>query len=175
MSSHREPKEVTAMLLNPDPKVQDEGYIEFLHKTYWSPESTQEDILNLACREFQIKPRKVIGSIKYLEPAMLWASQDGLQYDKLKMVEAAAEYIKPKKISLPSIIVWHMYDDPNMRYIVHDGHHRTYYAYRYNQKLSALVLEPIGAYEEVEKRLKYAYQIRKRVIDLPIVRMGQSE
>jgi hypothetical protein len=175
MPHNREPKDVTALLLDPNPDVQAEGYLEFLHKTYWAPGVTQDDILNLACRELHIKPRHVIGALKYLEPAMLWASQDGLQYDKLKMVEAAAEYNKLKKEALPPIIVWHMYDDPNMRYIVHDGHHRTYYAYRYNQKLSALVLEPIGAYEDVEKRLKYAYQIRKRVIDLPIIRMGHTE
>jgi hypothetical protein len=165
----KEPLEIAAMLQSDDPQEREAGYQDFLTKTYWTPGATVEDVKNLVCQQFFVKPNKVVVSIKQIEPQILYASQDALQYDKLKMVEAAGAHCKAQKLDLPPIAVWMLYGSP-MRYIVHDGHHRTYYAYRYATKLTAMILEPMGAYDYIEQRLSYAFQLHKRVIDLPIVR-----
>lgn len=170
----KEPLEIASMLQSQELGQQALGYQEFLKRAYWTPGTTVENIKNLACRQFQINSSKVIPILKQLEPAILWASQDGLQYDKIKMVEAAGAYCDARKVDLPPITVWNMYDDPGMRYIIHDGHHRAYYAYRYEKRLFAVILEPLSDYEYVENKLHYAYQLHKRVTDLPIIRISKD-
>ncbi|MHA1522617.1 MAG: hypothetical protein ACTSRK_20820 [Promethearchaeota archaeon] len=106
--------------------------------------------------------------MKFIEPALLWASQDGLESAKLNMVEAAHSYVESIGEKLPPIIAWNFFDSQKMRLIVHDGHHRAYFFHRKRKRVRVVVLEPIGNYSLMEDKFRYAFQIRKRVIDLPV-------
>ncbi|WP_371803908.1 hypothetical protein [Candidatus Lokiarchaeum ossiferum] len=146
------------------------GYEAFLRRTHWFSGTTANDLKQFACNQLNVKPRDVLASIKNIEPAFLWASQDGLETAKLKMVEAAHAYSKIIEASLPPVIVWNFFDSQAIRLIVHDGHHRTYYAHRNGIRIPAVILEPLGNYSKMEDKFRYAFQIRTRVIDLPVSR-----
>jgi hypothetical protein len=170
MTTIKNPVEIAKLLNSHDMDKKKRGYEAFLGRTHWVKGSSPEDLKVFACKQLNVNPRHVIASTKRIEPAYLWASQDGLESDKLKMVEAATEYFDLIGDKFPPIIVWNFYDSQKIRLIVHDGHHRSYYSHKFNRKLQAVILEPIGNYPLVEDKFRYAFQIRKRVIDLPVSR-----
>ena len=162
------PSEIYRLLISKDLQENQHGYASFLERTHWNAGQTPEDLKKFACTQLNIKARHVIASMKFIEPAFLWASQDGLESAKLNMVEAAHSYVQSIGESLPPIIAWNFYDSQTMRLIVHDGHHRAYFFHRIRKRVKVVVLEPIGNYEQMEDKFRYAFQIRKRVIDLPV-------
>jgi hypothetical protein len=167
----RSPAEIAQLLNSGDEAKKELGITSFLNRTHWQYDSSPEDLKQFACKQLKLRSSEVLASkVKRIEPALLWASQDGLEADKLNMVEAAHNYFKTKNLSFPPILVWNFFDSQKMRMIMHDGHHRAYYCYRYGIKLYAVVLEPLGNYSKVEDKFRYAFQIQTRVIDLPVMR-----
>ncbi|MHA1719315.1 MAG: hypothetical protein ACTSWX_11620 [Promethearchaeota archaeon] len=166
----KEPKEIIKLLnsINDNEKIL--GYKSFLNRTHWFSAQTPEALKNFACNQMQVNPRYVLATFKRIEPAFLWASQDSLESEKLKMVEAAYNYVIKIKEEIPPIIVWNFFDSQKIRLIVHDGHHRSFFFYRFHKKVNAVILEPLGNYHQMEEKFNYAFQIRKRVIDLPVIR-----
>ena len=146
------------------------GYKSFLNRTHWFSAQTPEALKEFACNQLKVNPRYVLATFKKIEPALLWASQDSLENSKLKMVEAAYDYVKSIDEEIPPIIVWNFFDSQKLRYIIHDGHHRAFFAFRYHRKVKAVILEPLGNYHQLEEKFNYAFQIQKRVIDLPVTR-----
>jgi hypothetical protein len=146
------------------------GYQAFLRRTHWSETASIEDLKKFACVQLGLRTRHVLVEEKRIDPAFLWASQNGLETAKLRMVDAAFNYGERRHLPIPPIIVWNFFDSQAVRLIVHDGHHRAYYSHRVRKRVKAVILEPIGNYEVLEKKFRYAFQIRKRVIDLPVSR-----
>ena len=169
----RNPVEILKLLNSKAEEDKSRGYKAFLKRTHWVSGAKANDLKNFACKQLNVKPRHVMASMKRIEPAFLWASQDGLETAKLKMVEAANAYSKILEVNLPPVIVWNFFDSQAMRFIVHDGHHRSYFAHRNRIRIPAVVLEPLGNYSKLEDKFRYAFQIRTRVIDLPVSRTKQ--
>lgn len=172
MSNADTPMKIASLLNSQDMEEQKMGYEAFMGRTHWKLDSTADDLKNFACNQLNLKPQHVIASIKRIEPATLFASQDGLESDKLKMVEAAYGYFQKHNEEFPPVVVWNFFESPVMRLVIHDGHHRSYFCHRFRIKLRAVVLEPLGNYSKVEDKFRYAFQIQKRCIDLPVMRVG---
>ena len=171
MKMPKTPGAITALLKSSDPDEQQLGHTAFLRRTHWPAGSSTDDLKIFACNQLRVKPHHVLATYKpRIEPAFLWASQDGLESEKLKMVETAYHFLKLRGEELPPIVVWSFYDSQKMRYVIHDGHHRTYFSRRFNIKIKAVILEPLGNYSQMEEKFRYAFQIRKRAIDLPVTR-----
>lgn len=166
----KNPVEILLKLQSSDEEERKIGYNAFLNRTHWSKDSSIEDLKIFACQQLGVRPNAVMAELKKIDPAFLWASQDGLETAKLRMVEMAYNYGSRHELPIPPVIVWNFYDSQAIRLIVHDGHHRSYYSHRVRQRVSAVILEPIGNYEIMEKKFQYAFQIRTRVIDLPVSR-----
>ena len=169
-SSAKNPLEIIQLFQSDNLIDRQKAYNAFLKRCHWDDHSTPEDLKILACKQLNVRSHEVFESVKMLEPALLWASQDGLESAKLKMVEAAAHYSKTISAKIPPIVVWNFFDSQAIRLILHDGHHRTFYQARKGKRVKAIVLEPIGNYHTLEDKFRYAFQIRKRVIDLPVSR-----
>jgi len=170
MNLVKEPNSIIKLLNSNDENEKLLGYKSFLSRTHWFSAQTPEALKIFACNQLNVNPRYVLATFKKIEPAFLWASQDSLENKKLKMVEAAFHYVSSVKKEIPPIIVWNFFDSQKIRYVVHDGHHRSFYFYRFHKKVSAVVLEPLGNYHQMEEKFNYAFQIQKRVIDLPVTR-----
>lgn len=170
MEKTSNPSEIYHLLISKDQEENKLGYDSFLRRTHWFSGGTPEDLKNFACKQLNVKARYVIATMKFIEPAFLWASQDGLESAKLNMVEAAHAYVTSIGDTLPPIIAWNFFDSQKMRLIIHDGHHRAYFFHRIQKRVKTVVLEPIGNYSQMEDKFRYAFQIRKRVIDLPVSR-----
>lgn len=166
----KNPVEILLKLQSSDEEVRKRGYDAFLRRTHWSANSTKEDLKIFACQQLGVRPNAVMAEMKKIDPAFLWASQDGLETAKLRMVEAAFTYGNRHNLPIPPIVVWNFFDSQAVRLIIHDGHHRSYYAHRVRERVSAVILEPIGNYSIMEDKFQYAFQIRTRVIDLPVSR-----
>ncbi|MHA1775638.1 MAG: hypothetical protein DRO88_05640 [Promethearchaeia archaeon] len=166
----KSPKEIYQLLISKNPIENKVGYEAFLRRTHWLTGKSPENLKKYACQQLNVKERDVIVSLKYVEPAFLWASQDGLESAKLVMVEAAYKYIQSIGDQFPPIVVWNFFDSQKMRMIIHDGHHRAYFYHRIRKRVQVVLLEPIGNYNIVEDKFRYAFQIQKRVIDLPVSR-----
>ena len=167
----KDPKDIIKLInsSNEDEKII--GYNSFLSRTHWISAQTPEALKIFACNQLNVNPRYVLATgFKKIEPAFLYASQDSLENIKLKMVEAVHDYVKSIDEEIPPIIVWNFFDSQKIRFIVHDGHHRSFYFYRFHKKVSAVILEPLGNYHQMEEKFKFAFQIQKRVIDLPVTR-----
>ncbi|MHA1745815.1 MAG: hypothetical protein ACTSWW_07435 [Promethearchaeota archaeon] len=171
-SSTKNPLEIIQLFQSDNITDREKAYRAFLERCHWNADNstTPEDLKLLACKQLNVRPQEVFANVKLLEPALLWASQDGLESAKLKMVEAAAHYSKTISVRIPPVVVWDFFDSQSMRKILHDGHHRTFYHARIGRRVKAIVLEPIGNYHILEDKFRYAFQIRKRVIDLPVSR-----
>ena len=165
----KNPLKIIQLFQSDNPLDRERAYNAFVERCHWTDPSV-EQLKILTCKQLNVRPHEVFANVKLLEPALLWASQDGLESAKLKMVEAAAHYSKTISVKLPPIVVWDFYDSQSMRKILHDGHHRTFYHARKGRRVKAVVLEPIGNYPILEDKFRYAFQIRKRVIDLPVSR-----
>jgi hypothetical protein len=170
-SSIRNPIKILELLNSKSESDKKKGYNAFLERTHWHKGAHINDLKKFACKQLNVKIRNVVASIKRIDPAFLWASQDGLESAKLKMVEAAHAYNQiTNNEKFPPIIVWNFFDSQAIRYIVHDGHHRSYFSHRIGKRISAIVLEPVGNYAQMEDKFRYAFQIRIRVTDLPVSR-----
>ncbi len=169
-SSLKDPSYILKLLSSNSEVDNIKGYSAFLIRTHWFNGAKPNDLKKVACKQLNVKSRNVLASFRKVEPALLWSSQDGLQVSKLRMVEAADNYGKLRSNNLPPVILWNFYDSQSIRLVIHDGHHRSYYSHRIGERVPAIVLEPLGNYVEMEQKLKYAFQIRKRVIDLPVSR-----
>jgi hypothetical protein len=169
-SSNTNPLEIYRLLNANSSEEKKCGYEAFLKRTHWFAGGQPDDLKKFACSQLNLHAQDVIASLKFLDPAFLWASQDGLESAKLKMVEAAFDYVTSIGEKFPPIIVWNFFDSQAMRLIVHDGHHRAYFFHRIGKRVNAVVLEPLGNYHEVEEKFRYAFQIRKRVTELPVSR-----
>ncbi len=170
MSLPKSPDKITDLLISSDPKDKERGYKAFLKRTHWHTCADPDHLKKIACKQLGVASNKVFASkIKRIEPGLLWASQSGLEADKLKMVEVAYNYVKQIGEEFPPIVIWDFFDNQKMRKIVHDGHHRTYFSYRMSTKLRAVILEPLGNYDLVQHKFRYAFQISRRVIDLPVL------
>jgi hypothetical protein len=165
------PAEIANLLNSPKVDDQKRGYDAFLLSTHWTEGQTVENLRDLVCKQFHLNTGDVKVTYMAVEPAMCFASQDTLQADKMRMVEAAYAYLQKNNLKMPPPVIWRMFDE-DLKYIVHDGHHRVYFAFHYRYRLKCAVLDPLGSTAQVEQRLKYAYLIRTRVIDLPIIRHG---
>ena len=167
----KEPNSIIKLLNSSNEDERTLGYKSFLNRTHWIfSAQTPEALKIFACNQLNVNPRYVLATFKKLEPSLLWASQDSLENKKLKMVAAAHDYVSSIKEEIPPIIVWNFFDSQKIRLIVHDGHHRSFFFYRFHKKVRALILEPLGNYHQMEEKFKYAFQIQKRVIDLPVTR-----
>ncbi|MCF2140930.1 MAG: hypothetical protein K9W44_12810 [Candidatus Lokiarchaeota archaeon] len=167
---HKNPMDIYQLLISKNPIDNKVGYDSFLRRTHWLKGKTPESLKKFACQQLNVKERNVIASLKMVEPAFLWASQDGLESAKLIMVEAAYKYTQSIGDTFPPIVVWNFFDSQKMRMIVHDGHHRAYFFHRIRKRVQVVLLEPIGNYDQMEDKFRYAFQIQKRVIDLPVSR-----
>ncbi len=170
MSSLKNPLEIIQLFKSTEITDRQRAYNAFVERCHWGEGVTPESLKILACKQLNVRPHEVFECVKLLEPALLWASQDGLESAKLKMVETAAHYSKSISARIPPIVVWNFYDSQAIRLVLHDGHHRTFYHARIGRRVKAIVLDPIGNYHIVEDKFRYAFQIRKRVIDLPVSR-----
>ena len=167
----KEPNDIIKLINSSKEDEKILGYKSFLSRTHWFSAQTPEALKNFACNQLNVNPRYVLATgFKKIEPAFLYASQDSLENIKLKMVEAVHDYVKSIDEEIPPIIVWNFFDSQKIRFIVHDGHHRSFYFYRFHKKVSAVILEPLGNYHQMEEKFKFAFQIQKRVIDLPVTR-----
>lgn len=165
------PIEIVNLLNSSKAEDQKRGYELFLQGTHWTEGRTIEDLRDLTCKQFHLNTGDIKVTMMAVEPAMVYASQDALQADKLRMVESAYAYMQKLNLKMPPPVVWRMFDE-DLKYIAHDGHHRLYFSFHYRYRLKCAVLDPLGSTKQVEQRLKYAYLIRTRVIDLPIIRHG---
>lgn len=169
MMQIKSPFEITRLLKSNDPEEQERGYNAFLGRTHWVKGNTTANLCNLACMQFQLKSEHIkIHPPKSFNPASLWASQTRLEKEKLDMVEVAHDYIESKNEEFPPIIVWDMFQEKRVRFIVHDGHHRTWYFNHHQKKVEVVVLEPVANYRLVENRLLHALKIRMLAVNLPI-------
>ena len=164
------PTEIYKLLISANSEDKQAGYRAFLLRTHWAAGSTADDLKNFACYQLNLHPRDVIASTKNFDASFLWASQDGLESAKLTMVEAAFEYVMSIGEKFPPIIVWNFFDSQAMRLVIHDGHHRAYFYHRIGKRVNAIVLEPLGNYHEVEDKFRFAFQLHKRVSELPVSR-----
>jgi len=166
------PREITKMLNSTDPAIQQQGYYFFRRHSHWLPEYSIENLKKVVCRDFNLSSDSIFASFEEIEPARIFASQDSLEQDKIPMVQLFFEYVKknPDDLGgkLPPPIVWKFFDEPEMNYIVHDGHHRIYFAYKNHQKIKCAIIEPMGNVERIKKMLHFAFNLNKRVINLPI-------
>ena len=170
MMQIKSPFEITRLLTSSDPEEQHRGYNAFLGRTHWVKGNTTANLCDLACFQFQLDPKHVkIHPPRTLSPGLLWASQIRLEKEKIQMVDAAHDYIAQKGREFPPIIVWDLYQEKRMRFIIHDGHHRSWYFNDKNEKVEAVVLEPVANYKHVEQCLAHAFQIRMLAINLPIL------
>jgi len=169
MTQQKTPPEITELLHSADPDLRALGYDLFLGRTHWREGSTPDDLKKLACRLLFLDPEMVqASSPAFLQPERLWASQTKLEKEKIDMVEAASRYLATIGGRLPPIVVWDFFENRPIRYVVHDGHHRVYFSHQVQTTVPAVVLEPLGNYREAEARLSLAFQIKSRVIQLPI-------
>ena len=169
MMQIKSPFEITKLLLSNDPVERERGYNAFLGRTHWVKGNTTANLCNLASVQFQLNPNHIrILPPKTMNPGLLWASQIRLEEEKLHMVDAAHDYIAAQGEEFPPIIVWDLYQEKRIRYIVHDGHHRSWYFNNKNQKVEAVILQPMENYQAVEKCLSHAFNIRRLAINLPI-------
>jgi len=165
----RPPGEIIELLNSKDEKKRELGYEYFLGRTHWLNGSTPSDLKKLMCMLLFLDPEKVRANhIVNLTPERLWASQSGLEGEKIDMVRAAHNYITVKGGALPPIVVMDFFSNALMRYMVLDGHHRCYYSHQLEIPVTAVVLEPFGNYHEAEIKLAYAFQLKTRVISLPV-------
>lgn len=169
MMQIKSPFEITRLLLSENPSDREKGYNAFLGRTHWVKGNTTANLCNLACVQFRLNPKHVkIYPPRNLSPGSLWASQSRLEQEKLLMVDAAHEYIEEKGEEFPPIIVWDLFQEKKIRFIVHDGHHRSWFFNDKKSKVNAVILQPIENYKIVEKCLNQAFQIRRLAINLPI-------
>ena len=169
MSHQKTPSEITELLNSSEPDLRAQGYELFLGRTHWREGSTPDDLKKLACRLLFLDPEMVEASSPlFLSPERLWASQTKLEKEKVEMVEAAHRYLSGVGGHLPPIVVWDFFENRQIRYVVHDGHHRCYFCHQVHSMIRAIVLEPLGNYREAESRLNLAFQIKARVFQLPI-------
>ncbi len=170
MSHIKSPAEITRLLNSIDADNNLLGYQSFLGRTHWLTGNTPEDLKLMACKQLQLNPHHIIvNEPRNLDPESVWASQYNLESEKVDMVEAAYRYIQKIGEKFPPIIVWYFFDNQRMQYILHDGHHRAYFAHRHHFKIKSVILEPLGNYHLVEEKFNHVNQINMRVIDLPIV------
>ena len=162
------PKLITKLIKSSSKDERKRGIDSFLMRTNWNINGTPEDLKRFACRQLHLRIDHVAEEFQILNPKYIWASQDGLEKEKMEMVKAAYDYYQERDLEFPPIIVWHFYGENRMRYICHDGHHRTYFLHKKRKRIKAVVLEPLGNYEIVENKFRYAFQIQKKVIKLPI-------
>ncbi|MCT4603572.1 MAG: hypothetical protein N4A59_11825 [Marinifilum sp.] len=169
MMQIKSPFEITKLLLSSDQTERERGYNAFLGRTHWAKGNTTANLCNLASVQFQLNPTHIkILPLRTMNPRLLWASQARLEREKLDMVDAAHDYIAGQGEEFPPIIVWDLYQEKRIRFIVHDGHHRSWYFSNKKQKVEAVILQPMENYRFVEKCLAYAFQIRRLAINLPI-------
>ncbi|MHA1585036.1 MAG: hypothetical protein ACTSVU_09165 [Promethearchaeota archaeon] len=168
--SHLEakPAEIFQLLQSPSAEENNLGYSAFLKRCHWTDHTTANDLKNFACSQLNLNSRLVLAKTMKVSPALLYASQDGLDATKLQMVDQAMTYSKKNNLQMPPVIVWYLFDSQTIRWIVHDGHHRVYEAFMRHQKINAVVLEPLGNYTQLESKFWYAFHMRKRAIDLII-------
>jgi len=143
-SSLKNPLKIIQLFQSDNLTDREKAYDAFLERCHWRENPSAENLKILACKQLNVRPHEVFESVKLLEPALLWASQDGLESAKLKMVEAAAHYSKTISERIPPIIVWNFFDSQAIRLILHDGHHRTFYHARIGRRVKAVVLEPLA-------------------------------
>lgn len=103
---HKNPMDIYQLLISKNPIDNKVGYDSFLRRTHWLKGKTPESLKKFACQQLNVKERNVIASLKMVEPAFLWASQDGLESAKLIMVEAAYKYTQSIGDTFPPIVVW---------------------------------------------------------------------
>ncbi|PXY01067.1 hypothetical protein DF185_10460 [Marinifilum breve] len=169
MMQIKSPFEITKLLLSTNPVERERGYNAFLGRTHWVKGNTTANLCKLASFQFQLNPEHIkILPPKIMNPKVLWASQVRLEQEKLHMVDAAHDYIAEQGEEFPPIIVWDLYQEKRIRYIVHDGHHRSWYFNNKKQNVEAVILQPMENYRSVEKCLALAFQIRRLAINLPI-------
>lgn len=169
MMQIKSPFEITNLLLSNNPDERERGYIAFLGRTHWVEGNTTANLCKLASIQFQLNPDHIkILPPKSMNPDVLWASQVRLEKEKLLMVDAAHDYIESLGKDFPPIIIWDLFQEKRIRYIIHDGHHRTWYFKNNNKKVEAVVLQPVQNYSKVEKCLTHAFNIRQLAINLPI-------
>ncbi|MBI9058869.1 MAG: hypothetical protein JEZ01_13980 [Labilibaculum sp.] len=169
MMQIKSPVEITKLLLSDNFEERERGYQAFLGRTHWVEGNTTANLCNLACFQFRLNPKHVkVNPPRMFSPALLWASQTQLEQEKINMVYAAHDYIEEKGEEFPPIIVWDLFQEKKVRFIVHDGHHRSWYFHEQNKPIEVAVLKPISNYKIVEKCLAHAFQIRTLAINLPI-------
>ncbi len=164
------PGEITRLFRSPDEADRLRGYHAFMRRTHWKNGGSPDDLKAVACMQLFLDPRMVIAKPpERIETGSLWASQNCLEAEKLQMVEAAYPYFAMIGEELPPIVVWHFFNERLLRFVVHDGHHRAYFAHTCGRRVTAVVLEPLGNCDEVESRFREAFTLRLRVVELPIV------
>lgn len=163
------PEKINQLFQSDKKKDRERAIQRFLKRTHYYKEQTAESLKRFACKQLNVNCNKIISAgIRKVPPGVLWATQDSVREDKLEMVRLAYEYINEHGGEMPPVVVWNLFDSQAVRYILQDGHHRAQYCYHENIDLYALILEPIGNYEQVEDKLNAAFKLRKRVISLPI-------
>lgn len=163
------PREIIELFKSDQKKDQDRAYQVFLKRTHYDKDQSADGLKRFACKQLNVNCNKIISAgIRKVPPGVLWATQDSVREDKLEMVRLAHKYVDKNGGIIPPVIVWNLFDSQAIRYILQDGHHRAHFSYHEDRDLSALVLEPIGNYGEVEDKLSNAFKLRKRVISLPI-------
>ncbi|MHA1340120.1 MAG: hypothetical protein ACTSRZ_07915 [Promethearchaeota archaeon] len=166
------PIKIIKLFQSEDEEDHHKAFRLFLGRTHWNFDGTPEFLKNYACKQLNLNPDEVWASdIKYISPNILWASQDAIQEEKLIMVELAYEYCQRTGNEMPPVVCWDFFSS-NPRYILMDGHHRTYFCYKKKIKVKAVLLEPLANYYAIEKLFQNAFRIRTRVIYLPIVRLS---
>ncbi|HSA14512.1 MAG TPA: hypothetical protein P5346_07180 [Spirochaetota bacterium] len=170
MNQQKSPAEITELLNAPDKETRALGYEYFLGRTHWLEGSTPDDLKRLACMLLFLDPEKVLANPPaHLSPERLWASQTSLEKDKMTMVEAAHRYVTETGGLLPPVIVWDFFKNRLTRFVVHDGHHRCQFCHLMQLPVTAVVLEPLGNYEEAEIKMSEAFRIKTRVVSLPVI------
>jgi hypothetical protein len=166
------PREVTTLLGSTNPEEQAKGYFLFRRHAHWLPGSTPTTLRDVTCDQFNISGEEVFTELMDLEPGQIYASQDSLEKDKFPMMDAFIAYVNSRppddlEQKFPPIVVWSFFDE-NLKYIVHDGHHRVHYAYTHGWRINCVVLTPLIRIERVKQALRMAFDIRTLVKDLPI-------
>ncbi|MCF2140929.1 MAG: hypothetical protein K9W44_12805 [Candidatus Lokiarchaeota archaeon] len=157
-----------------DPMVPELAYLSFLQHSMWGVEFDIERGIQKVLMQLRLplfNGQGLSWRQTFINPHMVWATEDSLDYDTYEMLKAGIPYMIQTQKPIPPVIVWLIKDDSRYNYVCHDGHHRVKYFAQYGGKMPTILVEywidnrdsPL-----LSKKLPYM-KIDKYVKDLPII------
>ena len=158
-----------------DPMVPELAYLSFIQHSMWGVDFNIERGIKKVIMQLQLPLFEGTGlswKQTYVNPNLVWANEDTLDYDTYEMLKAAIPYIQKTNKPIPPVIIWLIKDDGRYNYVCHDGHHRVRYFAEYGGCMPTILLEYWIDNREsplLARKLPYM-KIDTHVKDLPIVK-----